>query len=93
MYEDLKIVLFPDPRLKKVSTEVGAFDDQLRALVARMFELMRENRGVGLAAPQVGHNLRLFVINPTGEPTDDRVYVNPVLTELSDVEVVDPRVV
>jgi peptide deformylase len=86
MYEDLKIVLFPDPRLKKVSTEVGAFDDQLKALVARMFELMRENRGVGLAAPQVGHNLRLFVINPTGEPTDDRVYVNPVLTELSDVE-------
>jgi peptide deformylase len=46
-----------------------------------MFDLMRANRGVGLAAPQVGLNLRMFVMNPTGEPQDDRVYVNPVLSE------------
>ena len=46
-----------------------------------MFELMRANRGVGLAAPQVGLNIRMFIINPTGEPQDDRVYVNPVLSE------------
>jgi peptide deformylase len=46
-----------------------------------MFHLMREAKGVGLAAPQVGLNLRLFVINPTGEPQDDRVYVNPVLSD------------
>lgn len=81
MYEDLKIILYPDPRLKKVSGEVTAFDDNLRALAARLFELMREAKGVGLAAPQVGQNVRLFVINPTGKPEDDAVYVNPVLTE------------
>lgn len=81
MYEDLKIILYPDPRLKKVSAEVIAFDDNLRALVTRMFELMREAKGVGLAAPQMGQNVRLFVINPTGKPEDDAVYVNPVLTE------------
>ena len=46
-----------------------------------MFELMRDAKGVGLAAPQVGQNIRLFVMNPTGEPQDDRVYVNPVLTD------------
>jgi peptide deformylase len=34
-----------------------------------------------LAAPQVGENIRMFVINATGKPEDDRVYVNPVLTE------------
>jgi peptide deformylase len=81
MYQDLKIILYPDPRLKKVSAEVTAFDDNLRALAARMFDLMREAKGVGLAAPQVGQNVRLFIINPTGKPEDDAVYVNPLLSE------------
>jgi peptide deformylase len=81
MYEDLKIILYPDPRLLKMSKPVEKFDQNLRDLAARMFILMRENRGVGLAAPQVGVNLRLFVMNATGKPEDDRVYVNPELTE------------
>lgn len=81
MYEDLKIIFWPDPRLKKVSKAVQSFDEDLRALARRMFELMREARGVGLAAPQVGHNLCLFVMNPNGEPGNDRAYVNPVLSE------------
>jgi peptide deformylase len=42
---------------------------------------MREAKGVGLAAPQIGKNIRLFVMNATGKPEDDRVYINPVLTE------------
>ena len=68
-------------RLKKVSAPVSAFDQGLRELVGEMFKLMREAKGVGLAAPQVGENLRVFVMNPTGEAGDDRVYVNPALTE------------
>lgn len=86
MFEDLKIIHYPDPRLKKLSKPVETFDDQLKQLAARMVELMRENKGVGLAAPQVGKNIRLFVINPTGEPQDQRVYVNPVLTVKADGE-------
>ena len=81
MYEELKIILYPDPRLKKNSSPVSLFDDRLRALAARMFELMREAKGVGLAAPQVGENVRLFVMNATQDPADDRVYVNPVLSD------------
>ena len=81
MYEDLKIIFWPDPRLKKVSREVVTFDNTLKALTDRMFQLMREHRGVGLAAPQVGLNIRLFIMNPTGEPADDRIYVNPILSE------------
>ena len=81
MYEDLKIILWPDPRLKKVSKPVETFDPALKELTARMFHLMREAKGVGLAAPQVGLNVRLFVMNATGEPQDDRVYVNPVLSD------------
>jgi peptide deformylase len=81
MHDDLRIIFYPDPRLKKVSAPVVTFGEDLKGLAARMFELMRENRGVGLAAPQVGMNLRMFVMNHSGEPEDDRVYVNPVLTE------------
>ena len=81
MHPPLQIIQYPDPRLKKVSAAVTAFDDALAATAARMFELMREAKGVGLAAPQVGLNIRLFVMNPTGEPADDRAYVNPVLCD------------
>jgi peptide deformylase len=81
MYEDLKIILYPDPRLLKRSKPVEKFDQDLKDLTARMLVLMRESRGVGLAAPQVGINSRLFVMNSTGKPEDDRIYVNPVLSE------------
>ncbi len=83
MNPELKIILWPDPRLKKVSRPIETFDQNLSTLAARMFELMRENKGVGLAAPQVGLNIRLFVMNATGEPGQDRVYINP---ELSDAD-------
>src|SRR4026209_1248631 len=81
MVEELKIIHYPDPRLKKISAPVEKVDPQLKDLAARMLELMREAKGVGLAAPQVGKNIRLFVMNPTGEPNDNRVYVNPILSD------------
>jgi len=77
MLEDLIIVEFPDPRLRRVAVAVTQFDEALQLLVERMFELMREHQGVGLAAPQVGQSLRLFIANATGQPADDRVYINP----------------
>src|SRR5213594_717437 len=81
MYDELKIILYPDPRLKKASAAVKELTPALRELAGKMLQLMREARGVGLAAPQVGHNLRMFVMNHTGEPKDHRVYINPELTE------------
>lgn len=77
----LEIIQWPDPRLRKKSEPVTVFDDALRRLAQKMLELMRANEGVGLAAPQVGINLRLFVACPTGKPEDDKVYVNPVLSD------------
>ena len=78
---ELKLVLWPDPRLKRKSDRVTVFGEPLRAIAGRMLDLMHQHRGVGLAAPQVGLNIRLFVVNPTGKPEDDRVYVNPVLSD------------
>jgi peptide deformylase len=85
-YDDLKIILYPDPRLKKAAAPVTIFDDSLKELAQRMFQLMREHKGVGLAGPQVAQNLRIFVMNSTGELQDDRVYVNPVLIDAEDEE-------
>src|SRR5688500_11893374 len=81
MPHDLTIIKYPDPRLKKPSAPVTVFDHAVKELAQEMLRVMHEHRGVGLAAPQVGHNIRLFVMNPTGEPQDDRVYVNPHLSE------------
>jgi len=88
MYDQLKIILYPDPRLRRPGNDV-IFDGNLGFLVKRMFELMREFRGVGLAAPQVGHNLRLFIVNPTGNPEDDRVYANPMLFDAEGEEIAE----
>lgn len=84
--EELKIIVYPDPRLKKPSKRAEHFDAELQALITRMFQLMREAKGVGLAAPQVGVDLQVFVMNATGNPEDDRVYVNPSLTEAAGEE-------
>ncbi len=79
----LAIVYYPDPVLRKQASEVKEVTDEVRAVAARMLELMREAPGVGLAAPQVGLSWRMFVANETGELEDDQVFINPVITVLS----------
>jgi peptide deformylase len=84
---NLKIVHYPDPVLKKRCELVSSFDAELAELAAKMIELMHADNGVGLAAPQVGVSIRLFVCNPTGERgNNDLVIVNPVLSDLSVAE-------
>lgn len=62
----LKITEYPAKVLAEVGEPVEAFDDGLKKLVADMFETMYEAEGVGLAAPQVGLSLRLFVMDCDG---------------------------
>lgn len=79
----LEIVLHPHPALRWKSKEVSRIDDELRAMVAEMFELMYAARGIGLAANQVALPYRLFVINPTGdkeEKDQELVFINPQIT-------------
>ncbi|RFA20803.1 peptide deformylase [Subtercola boreus] len=77
----LPIRIFGDPALHSPALPITAFDDDLRVLVADMVDTMHAAPGVGLAAPQVGVGLRLFVYEYTD--TDDVVHsgtaVNPVL--------------
>lgn len=78
--EDLAVIHYPDPRLRKKCAKVTKFDDDLAALAERMHELMRDGKGVGLAAPQLGVLIRMFVMNPTGEPDGLMTLVNPLIS-------------
>jgi peptide deformylase len=64
------IVEVPDPRLREISKPVEGVDDELRALVADMFETMYDAPGIGLAAIQVGVPLRVLVIDLQPEDED-----------------------
>jgi len=79
----LRIVHYPHPALHVAATRVDPDDPQVKAVARRMIELMHDARGVGLAAPQVGLSWRLFVANPSNEPGEDRVFINPTLTDAS----------
>lgn len=76
------IRIIGDPVLHNSTRPVEAFDDELRALVGDMFDTMEAAEGVGLAANQIGVDLRLFVYDCPDEETRTRlrgVVVNPVL--------------
>ena len=72
----LEIVQYPDPVLRMVARPIDPIDDTVGAVAARMFELMHEAEGAGLAAPQVGLAWRMFV-SRADENHPERVFVNP----------------
>ena len=78
----LGIIHYPDPRLREVCTPLEKVDSDVARLAEKMFSLMFPARGVGLAAPQVGVTVRLFVASPTFDAADRRVYVNPEIISL-----------
>jgi peptide deformylase len=88
------ILEVPDPLLRQKSTPVDKVDDEVRALIADMFETMYAAPGIGLAAIQVGVPKRILVIDlqepaeEGGEPVrDPRVFINPEILDSSETEV------
>jgi peptide deformylase len=78
------IIAYGDPILKKVAEEVKKDKADLKQLVADMFETMYNAHGIGLAAPQIGVSLRLFIADAA--PLEDeklldfkKVFVNPTI--------------
>ncbi|MGK0367170.1 MAG: peptide deformylase [Thermoproteota archaeon] len=61
--DTLQIVNYPNPVLKKTATHVKDFNDELKDLAIKMIHTMYAAPGIGLAAPQVGKSLRLFVLD------------------------------
>lgn len=84
---EFQLTRYPEPVLRKPALAVERFDAELSETVAAMLELMYRSKGVGLAAPQVGLNRRILVLDPAGSPDDPEsaplVLVNPTVLELS----------
>jgi len=77
----LSILTYPDPVLAKVAEPVGEITPELAKLIEDMTQTMYESDGVGLAAPQVGHSIRLITLDETGpkERKAPMVLLNPVI--------------
>ena len=84
--DELEIVIWPAPVLTHRARPVEQIDDWLKQVGRRMIDLMEQHKGVGLAGPQVGLPLRLFVMAETGKAADARIIINPVLDQQEDFE-------
>jgi peptide deformylase len=85
----LKVVKYGDPVLTKEGAAITEFDGKLAELVENMFESMYEEKGVGLAAPQIGQSIKLFVMDcSVGQDASRRLaFINPQIVETRDVQV------
>ena len=86
-----KIREIGDPILNKTCKEVKEVTDRTKDLIDDMFETMYEAQGVGLAAPQIGKNIRLFIVDCTPWGEDDpecadykRAFINPEIYAYSE---------
>jgi peptide deformylase len=78
------ILHYPDKRLRELAQPVTRFDADLTRLIDDMAETMYAAPGVGLAAPQIGVALRLFLVDvatAADEPSDLRTFINPEILE------------
>ena len=82
------ILKYGAPELKKKCIPVSDFDERLKTLVQDLLETMYGARGIGLAAPQVGINIRLTVIDVTGgeEQGHQLILVNPEITDRQGIQ-------
>jgi peptide deformylase len=81
MPEILEITTYPHPALRKCAAEVDDVDAALRKTILAMIETMYLNKGVGLAAPQVGVPKKVLVFNPSSEKREEQVLINPTIIE------------
>ena len=92
----LPVIAYGDPVLKKKADEIDENYPNLKELIENMFETMYASNGVGIAAPQIGRSIRLFVIDASavaegedGDPSCEdfkRVFINPIIFEESGTE-------
>jgi peptide deformylase len=85
----LKILEFPDPRLRTKAAPVESVDDELRILIDNMFETMYQAPGIGLAATQVDVHKRLLVADVSAEKTAPYVLINPQILAMDGVAVAE----
>ena len=82
----LKILIFPDPRLRTKAKSVQNIDGSIKELSDDMLETMYEGEGIGLAATQINVHKRIIVVDITKEKNEPKVLINPEITKIIDPE-------
>jgi peptide deformylase len=82
--EKCRITHYPDEVLAGRAKPIEKIDDNIRRLVEKMTDIMLKNKGVGLAGPQAGVPLRIFIISLDGSRDAVKVYINPTVTPTTD---------
>lgn len=77
----LEVLTFPDERLRTVAKPVAKVDASIQSLVKDMFETMKDENGIGLAATQVDVHLRVVVMDISEDQNEPYVFINPEITE------------
>jgi peptide deformylase len=83
------IMHYPAEVLARKAELVTEINDNIRKFVEKMYEIMRQNKGVGLAAPQAGISLRLFIISLDGSRESVKVFINPIVTPYGPLETIE----
>ena len=80
----LKILIFPDPRLRTVAKTVEVVDDSIKKLAQDMLETMYQGSGIGLAATQVNVHKRVIVLDIRESKDEPLILINPEIKKIID---------
>ena len=80
----LKILIFPDPRLRTVAKTVEVVDDSIKRLAQDMLETMYQGSGIGLAATQVNVHKRVIVLDISESKEEPLILINPEIKKIID---------
>jgi len=79
----MNIILYPHPVLRQKAKPLANINKEVYSRVDKMMELMHQANGIGLAAPQVGWSVRLFIVDVNNDRNTEKVFINPVIIEES----------
>ena len=83
---NIKLKIYPNELLRKVSKEVANIDQKLSKIYDEMCILMNNEKGIGLAAPQIGINERFFISKDFSNDSDQTIiFINPEIIEADDI--------
>ncbi|MCL2229988.1 MAG: peptide deformylase [Treponema sp.] len=77
----MQIITLGDEVLRKKAQKIDKIDDDVKATAIKMLEILKRDKGVGVAGPQIGFMKRIFVVSIEGD--SERVFINPSILETS----------